>query len=416
MAGENTTSTLNGLFKRTYAKTLKFLVPDGVKLYHEIDFITNEERPGESYNQPVVTGLEHGVTFSAAGAGAFNYQAAVPSRIQNAIVDGSQAVLRTIVDFETLAKATTKGNRAFTRTGEFLIENMWRSVMRYLEAHTFHGQRFLGIVDTIPSEVTLTVTTATWAIGLWAGAGGANGGMKLNIRQSNGTNRVTSAQIIGIDNSTRTLTFIAGTTLQTDSVAQGDYLWHATQYQNDQAGLFKIVTNTGSLFNISAATEDLWKSQSFAVGGNLSFQKVQEAIALGVGYGLEDDVCLIINPKTWAFLQSDEAALVRHVQADTGGPNKAYKVGTERIEMFSQNGAVEVVPSTFDMEGEGALASKREFKRVGAQEASFKIPGKDEYFEALEGSNGVQMLVYSNQGLFCEAPAHQVYLSGITNA
>lgn len=60
MATANQLSTLNGLFKETYADKLKELIPDGVKLLNKIKFMSKDKQPGNLYHQPVVLGMEHG--------------------------------------------------------------------------------------------------------------------------------------------------------------------------------------------------------------------------------------------------------------------------------------------------------------------------------------------------------------------
>jgi hypothetical protein len=60
-----TVGNLNGLFKETYADKLKDLVPDGVKLLNRIKFNSKDKMPGNLYHQPVILGLEHGVTFAS---------------------------------------------------------------------------------------------------------------------------------------------------------------------------------------------------------------------------------------------------------------------------------------------------------------------------------------------------------------
>ena len=60
----NTVGTLNGFFKETYADRLAELIPDGVKLLNKIKFMSKDKAPGNLYHQPIILGLEHGVTFA----------------------------------------------------------------------------------------------------------------------------------------------------------------------------------------------------------------------------------------------------------------------------------------------------------------------------------------------------------------
>ena len=75
MATANTFSnSLNGLFKEVYAEKIKDLVPDGLKLITKIPFSAKEASLGNLYHQPVILGLEHGVTFAASADDAFALQ------------------------------------------------------------------------------------------------------------------------------------------------------------------------------------------------------------------------------------------------------------------------------------------------------------------------------------------------------
>jgi hypothetical protein len=62
MSQANTLSTLNGLFKESYADKLGELIPDGVKILNKIKFMSKEKQPGNLYHNPVILGMEHGVT------------------------------------------------------------------------------------------------------------------------------------------------------------------------------------------------------------------------------------------------------------------------------------------------------------------------------------------------------------------
>lgn len=70
-SGSNNLTTLDGLFKQTYSDKIVRLIPEGLKLLNSIKFLPKEKNPGLAYNQPVVLGLEHGVTFAGSDEGAF---------------------------------------------------------------------------------------------------------------------------------------------------------------------------------------------------------------------------------------------------------------------------------------------------------------------------------------------------------
>jgi hypothetical protein len=116
MAGENKFSTadglvgtLNGLFKQVYADSLENLIPDGVKLMNMIKF-NNKAKTGDKYNQPVILGMEHGVTFAASDEDAFTLNDAVQGAIKNAEVRGNALVLRSRIGYKAIS--ASQGDKA----------------------------------------------------------------------------------------------------------------------------------------------------------------------------------------------------------------------------------------------------------------------------------------------------------------
>jgi len=77
-----TIGSLNGMFKEAYADKLGELIPDGVKLLNKIKFMSKDKQPGNLYHQPVILGLEHGVTFASSDEDAFNLNAPVAGQIR----------------------------------------------------------------------------------------------------------------------------------------------------------------------------------------------------------------------------------------------------------------------------------------------------------------------------------------------
>ena len=70
----NTVGNLNGMFKETYADKVKKLIPDGVKLLNKIKFVSKDKNPGNLFHQPVILGLEHGMTFASSDDDALTYK------------------------------------------------------------------------------------------------------------------------------------------------------------------------------------------------------------------------------------------------------------------------------------------------------------------------------------------------------
>jgi len=403
MAVNNNLTTLNGLFKETYAKKLETLIPDGVKLLNMMPFISKEAQNGSLYHQPVVLGLEHGVTYATTGD-AFTLNSAIAGQIKDAQVQGAQLVLVSRLSYTAASRSIGGGPRAFEEATKFLVGNMLRSVARKLEIELFYGQVGIATVASIASN-TMTITTAEWAPGIWAGSEG----MPLDVR--NGAVTRGSCSVSSVDMDARTVTVDAAPA----GTAAGDTLYIDGSYGNEFAGVHKILTNTGTLFNISAATYNLWKGNEYNCGGTaISFTKIQSAVARAVEKGLDSKVLVLVNPRGWANLLSDQAALRMY---DSSYSASKVESGSESIKFHGQNGEIEITPSTFVKEGYAYILCKDDWMRVGSSDITFKRPGQgDEFFRDLETAAGYELRAFTDQAAFCEAPGRQVLMTNIVNS
>lgn len=230
-------NTLNGLFKEVYADKLENLIPEGVKLMPRIKFVSRAKQPGNFYHAPVILGLEHGVTFAGADEGAFNLNAPISGQTKDAVVRGTQLVLRSALSYAAASRSSGGGAKAFEDATKFLVQNMMRSVARKLEIELLYGQMGYGTVASVAGNV-ITITTAEWAPGIWVGSEG----MRIEVRTSANVLRG-DAYITAVDMVNRTITVDAlpvGTT-------GTDVIWHYGAYGKEFAGVHKIITNTGEL-------------------------------------------------------------------------------------------------------------------------------------------------------------------------
>ncbi len=405
MAANNNLTTLNGLFKEVYASKLENLIPDGVKLLNMIPFVSKQYQEGSLYHQPVVLGLEHGVTYST-GGDAFTLNAAIAGQIKDAQVQGAQLVLRSILSYTAAARSVGGGTKAFEDATKFLVGNMLRSVARKLELELFYGQVGIGQIATSGvNALVITIATAEWSPGAWVGAEN----MPINFRTSGGTDHG-STTVTSVDMSAQTITVASAA-----SAADGDSIYVDGSYGNEFAGVHKILTNTGTLFNISASSYTLWAGNTFSCGNAaLSFTKIQSALSRAVEKGLDGEVVLLVNPRTWANLLTDQAALRKY---DSSYKSSEAENGSESIKFHSQNGTIEIMPSIFVKQGYAYMLCKDEWIRVGSTDITFKRPGQgEEFFRDLENAAGYELRAFTDQAPFCSAPGKQVLLTGIVNA
>lgn len=405
MAANNNLTSLNGLFKEVYADKLENIIPDGVKLLKSISFVAKDKQNGSLYHQPVVLGLEHGVTFSS-GGDAFTLENAIAGTIKDAQVQGTQMVLRSILSYTAASRSVGGGVRAFEDATKFLVGNMLRSMARKLEIELLYGQAGYGEVLSIAGNV-ITVKTAEWAPGIWAGSEG----MKLDIRTGAAGASRGSCFVVSVDMDARTITVDAAPA----AVALGDSIQHFGAFGNEFAGLHKILTNTGTLFNISAATFNLWKGVEFDCGGAaLSITKILSATARAVEKGLDSDVKCLVNPRTWSNLVDAESARRRY--DGTYKPGEMDN-GASAIRFHGQNGNIEVEPSIYVKEGYAYILNMDELARIGSTDITFKRPGQgEEFFRDLESAAGYELRAYTDQAVFCSAPGKMVLMKNIVNS
>jgi hypothetical protein len=406
VGANNNLTTLNGLFLEVYASKLENLIPDGVKLLNMVPFVSRQYQEGSLYHQPVVLGLEHGVTYST-GGDAFTLNAAIAGQIKDAQVQGAQLVLRSILSYTAASRSVGGGTKAFEDATKFLVGNMLRSISRKLEMELFYGGVGIGklAASGAISGLVITLDTAEWAPGVWAGAEG----MPINFRTSGGTDHG-STTITSVDMDARTITVASAM-----SAANADIIYVDGSYGNEMSGVHKILTNTTTLFNIDAAAYNLWKGNQFACGSAaLSFTKIQQAVARAVEKGLDSEVIVLVNPRGWANLLSDQAALRKYDSSYK--PNEAAN-GAESVKFYGQNGVIEIQPSTFVKEGYAYILCKDDWMRIGSTDVTFKRPGQgEEFFRDLESAAGYELRCFTDQAIFCSAPGKQVLMTGVVNS
>lgn len=412
--GPNTGATaignLNGLFKEAYADKLENLIPDQVKLMNLIKFMSKDKQPGNLYHQPVILGLEHGITFAGSDEDAFNLNAPVAGTIKDAQIKGSPAVLRSFLGYVAASRAAQGDAKAFMDATKYLVANMLRSMAKKLEIEMLYGDVGYGVVSAAagPDQATSTITvkTSEWAPGIWAGAEG----LTIEVRSADGTVSKGTAKIQSVSFEARTLTLANSITC-----GNGDVIWHMGAYGNEFKGIHKILSQTtGILFNIDVGQYNLFRASQYPAGnGALSFAKLNLAVARAVEKGLEGKLMVMVNTRGWANMLNDQAALRKY---DGSYSKTKLENGSEALEFHSQNGVLQIVPSVYVKEGYAYMLSIEDWQRVGSTDMTFKRPGQgDQFFRDLENSAGYELRLYTDQAIFCSAPGRNVLITEIVN-
>jgi len=428
-----TVSKLNGWFKSKYGK-FQDNIPDVAKLNGMLGNIVKAQKVGKNFNFPVELSLPQGTTYAAAGDGAFAFEETIPGEMKEATIDGSQILVSDILDYESAAKATEEGEEAYGDSGERMVRRMRKAGYKRIELSLWYGQSNLGVVNTFPASTgtstkAIQLTTASWSSGIWTGMKG----MRVHFWNSAlSTQHGTTSgyfQIDAVSVSTRTLSITAynSSGAATDSVwtggttvGIGSVIVPKGSVAKDMAGVDKIVTNTGSLFGIDASAYDLWAGNTFSCGSvAFTLKKLQDAIGDAVGKGLQEKATVFVNPKTWANLCADQAAMRKY---DASYSEGKAKNGFRSLTMYSQNGELEIVPHTIIKEGEAFIIPVDRFMKIGAQDLSPNVPGRGEaYFDNATNSSGqslagYRLMMYAHLALICGAPAYTTKVTNIVNS
>jgi hypothetical protein len=400
--------SMNDMLKVVYPDGIPDLVPNDVKLQKALGQMKESELIGDSYQPMVRLAYPSGFTHALGDgtAGAFSLNEATAGVRKKATIQGAQILLKDQMSYEDASKAV-KGKRAFADAMDEMFQTMQMAAKKRLETNLYYGNSGIGIVDVYTSgDPSVTIQVAEWAAGIWTGMEGAY----VDVHSGTTSTVRGTVSIVSVDVDNRKIT-LSGTVT---SCASGDVIYWKGGYAKEMNGIYKILSNSGSLFGIDAATYGLWAGTSYTCGSAaFSFEKFKAGIAQAVNKGLSEDLLLYINPKTWDDLMADIASL----RVTTDKDVKKVDIGAEQIVFHSQNGKTVIEPSYFVKEGVGFGICKSDWKRVGSTDWTFNTPGfGGKMFFHLTGNAGVESRAYTNQAVYCNRPARSLLFTGIVNS
>lgn len=413
MASTSGPVQLVGDFKNLYMDSgLITAIPTWAVLQDRFQF-EEAEATGQYFIFGVTLQKEHGATYapsSGASSGPQTLNASIAGYVGQAQIEGYAIYMRSRLSYDAAAKASRAGKKAFAQAYGAVLKNLKESHQYRLEASLLYGRDGLGVVSTNTSGV-LVLTTASYASGIWA-AGMKDAileaftGVGASVTQHNGDLTITS-----VDLTAKSVT-VTGTN---SAVVANDVLYFkgartATAY-NETPGLYRILTNTGTLYNIDAGSYDSWKAQSYAVGGNLSMTAIMQGASLPLVYGLEKGLVLCA-PEKFAQLGVDEAALRRYVN---DGDMKNTRRGVKGVDFMMGPTDLEVMIHPMIKQGEAMLIPDRVTHRVGATDITFGFPGTDNPMEVhVTDTTALEIRSMSDNAIYLETPAQGLLYTGIT--
>jgi len=428
MAQQNTTATLDGLFKVVYGSGPINAIPEIAILQKEIKF-QSTEKIGKSYNFPVILSAEAGVTYLAAGAGVQTLNDSIAAQLKEASVDANQIIIRGQMDYEAAAKAVNS-KEAFKNASELLVENLMETGSRRLEDAFLYGQSASGLgasassANSSTTKTVITFTAASWAPGIYAGSENARVQF-WKVSDNTAAATTNDFVIAAVDFSLKTITVTGTATtgigaLDTSISGGSVYMtWYGaksgTSTWVEPVGIDKIITNAGSLFGIDASVYSLWSGSSFSFGSTAAtVAKILNGVSLAVSKGgLMEEAAVLLSPKTYMNL----AGTMTDLRRQNGGQKETTGIGGfESITLMGPNGKLNLVVHPKVKEGEAFCVPFKRFKRIGSQEFSFETPGrKGELFLHVPDKNAYELRLYGAQAIICTNPAKCVKFTLIVN-
>jgi len=417
----DTFTVLQGNFKEVYGD-LHNLIPDTAKLMKLIPF-KPKAKIGNEYVEAVKLTHEHGVTYSSSdnNAGALVTLATpIPLTLLDAKVTSSAMLLRAQIGYDAFARAEGGDKVAFKDASELVVEDLLESITKRLEISVLYGASTDGLsnvpiggITNATGTLTIVCSAAQWATGIWVGSENAqldfyNGSSKLN---TNGAGTITA-----VAPATYTLTVTINTsdasTIATSSASNTVQLYFTGSYGNEMYGIDYVMSNTSAtLWNIAASSYALWTANTYDAGtAALTMGKLQSAIQSAVQKGLDGDVTVLINPATWANLNTDLAALRRFVEDSTEG-----ELGVESIKYLYSGGKMDVVAYNLVKQSQAFIFPKKGVNRIGAADIGFKLPGGDNGFLHVPDRMGYEFRLFSSQAFFTPFVAKLVKVQNIVN-
>lgn len=418
MADHVNMTQVSGWFKNAYADKVVDLQPDSVYYCKQCKPVASSAKTGGDFYQSVSLTSEQGITLAAAAAGAFSLNSVVAMASRQASVAGSQFLLRSALDYESIFRSDSKN--AFIAATKGVVQNMLKSMYFYMEAETMWGKSNLGVVSAI-NGLVVTLTDASWASGLWLGSEGR----AIRFETAGGV-AVGTANITAYDIEAKSITIdadpgVAGTNV---ILFAADGLNGA----NSMTGLYKAMSETtGLLWGINRSTYGLWRSAGTYSAGSapLSFNKIMKAITKAANRGLGEDISeieVVVSPTTWTDLGNDLAALR---SLDSSYKSGEAANGSEKIVFYCPAGKVSIFSHKMMKEGYAFVhpAASRAFEFVGAQPTpTFEIPGmslssgEKVYLKPMESNAGVETRLYANLAVFTSKINQTIVINEIVNA
>jgi len=397
-----------------------------------------KDRAGRQFRGPIQAAISHGQTLDITGT-AYALNAARPAGQLEYILDGCDIALRDVIPYSAMLKGRNGASKsgdaaAYWEPLDLVMMTLLRGAEHYNEIACMFGP---GSGSTIACDigevasftggtewndgVTVRLTAASWAPGLWnnAGNGGnTSGGMLVDIVVAAGTSVVASGvNVVGVgDPALCEVTFgtAAGGGV---AVAAGQRLIPHGWYQKACLGVQGILQNVGTFANINAANNIIWRSRQFNAGGPLTRAKILAMCAKLFANGAKNGLVGFVNAHTFADLAEET-----NVPTASGGQwfengAETRVQGATKLTYLSPVGKVEIRLHEYQKQSVSFFLEPENTVRIGASDITFRgADGSEGFFLELPNNAGSEIRVLSQQAPLIRVPYRSAIVTGIVNS
>ena len=364
--------------------------------------------------------------------------AVVASQMSNAVLSASSIVMRDQVAYDAAARAV-ESEAAFEEAVGLVIKNLYKAHGKFAEIDLLYGNGAItsGVSIAQSTSATsssgnavVTITYASWAPAIFSGYENA----KLDAYVSGSQVNTPGTPYVIVSVNVVPASTTVGGVVTVSSTSSGDitalinacngatavdFYWFGA-FGNNMTGLKGILSPSlypgGSLFGINASTYSLWAPNTFDCGNSqLTFSKLQQAIALGVSRGLDESVMALVSPVTFADLVNEQAGARRY---DSSYKPKQNENGSEALTYWGPSGKIEVVPHMFVHQGEAMVVPPAELMKTGSTDGiTPALQGMgEELFLQSPTNAAAEMRLFSNFALLALTPAKCTLVKNIVNS
>jgi len=422
----------NPNFRKRYGPWIDPM-PSEDTLAEDMDFVERERRQGGQYAFPVLVSQEQGITFNSDGS-TFTTNSSIDAVIKEAQIDGAEIAVTVDMSANELSRSangasqTSNVDPAFWEIPDLKMEQAMLLGERGREVMLGFGPGTgaaiaadIGVVSASISGANLaapqvvSITRASWMPGLWPLMQNA----LVDIFQADGTTvRDTGVTMQTITDETKNRLQLFKTA-SAATVAANDRIQLAGARTKSCFGIQAIGENTGTLFNIDALANIVWRVQSTTSFGAPARAKIMQLAAKLKNRGVKKGGVLYCCSSVLADL-SEEIDANGRVLVDEKTPG-VKKQGTSRLVYTTACGDITVKSHLFwkqgfmfflanNPNGAGSVG-----KRVGSTDFTFDERRGGMMFRPLEASTGARIRGYSHQAPILQIPWMCSWITGVTS-